>query len=149
MPVMTPLKKVMDLVRRPIFSITILSMCGTSYGQESFAHPIDHLHNSQPGNPASEKWQRCPCEMLLFPDRESEAAESYEKEQLFELCRSMADSGDTDAQFELGLLYLEGAGVEADEDEAISWLQLSLSQGHPRANELLEYLYENEFGFGC
>lgn len=44
--------------------------------------------------------------------------------------RLAADSGDSDAQFYLGLCYVMGYGVEEDEDKAIKWLRRAAGSGN-------------------
>ncbi|MBI1239783.1 MAG: sel1 repeat family protein [Alphaproteobacteria bacterium] len=55
----------------------------------------------------------------------------------FETARSLwqplADAGDARAQFNLGVLYAEGRGVERDMRLALAWWQKSAKQGHVRA----------------
>lgn len=44
-----------------------------------------------------------------------------------------AESGDADAQYEIGLLYYYGDGVWDDLEEAYEWFLKSAKQGHPKA----------------
>ncbi len=44
-----------------------------------------------------------------------------------------AESGDADAQYEIGLLYYYGDGVWDDREEAYEWFLKSAKQGHPKA----------------
>jgi TPR repeat protein len=46
---------------------------------------------------------------------------------------ALALTGDSDAQFLLGLVYDEGQLGEADAKEAVRWYTLSAEQGHPAA----------------
>ena len=45
----------------------------------------------------------------------------------------LAEQGDGEAQFQLGLLYASGEGVEEDDAEAARWLRLAEEQGHGKA----------------
>lgn len=47
--------------------------------------------------------------------------------------RSSAEAGNSEAQFQLGNLYLLGRGVTKDEKQALHWLEQSASQNHPGA----------------
>lgn len=51
-----------------------------------------------------------------------------------------ASRGDADAQYRLGLLYLEGRGVEQSRKRAKKWLKRAAKQGHQEAAWLLERL---------
>ncbi len=39
----------------------------------------------------------------------------------FQLCKPLAEQGDADAQFNLGVMYASGHGVPQDYAEALSW----------------------------
>lgn len=47
--------------------------------------------------------------------------------------RSSAEAGNSEAQFQLGNLYLLGRGVTKDEQQATHWLEQAASQNHPGA----------------
>ena len=57
-----------------------------------------------------------------------------------EFQRQRADEGSESAQFELGLRYLKGDGVEKDEETGRKWLQLSAKNGYGPATLKLEEL---------
>lgn len=59
-----------------------------------------------------------------------------------------AEANDTAAQFQLGLLYLEGVGVDEDPSLAARWFELAAEQGHVPAQNNLGSLYENGRGVG-
>ena len=44
--------------------------------------------------------------------------------------RPLAQAGDAEAQFAMGLLYVEGSGVEQDDAEALVWFRRAAEQGH-------------------
>ena len=44
--------------------------------------------------------------------------------------QAKADQGVASAQFNLGLIYLEGQGVPQDGAEAVRWYRLAAEQGH-------------------
>jgi len=60
--------------------------------------------------------------------------------EAFRLNRVAAEDGMHDAVLAMGWFYLNGAGVEADEDEAIRWYRRSARQGEPRAMFSLGYI---------
>lgn len=55
--------------------------------------------------------------------------------------KSNADSGDVSAQFELSRRYLNGDGLEQNDDEAIRWLRMAAEGGLPRAQAGLGWMY--------
>jgi TPR repeat protein len=58
-----------------------------------------------------------------------------------------ADEGHSDSQFNLGLMYEQGIGVEKDEKEALVWYLKAAQQGNSNAQYNVAVLYEN--GRGC
>ncbi len=60
--------------------------------------------------------------------------------EAFRLNRIAAEDGMHDAVLAMGWYYLNGVGVEADEDEAIRWHRRSARQGEPRAMFSLGYI---------
>lgn len=56
------------------------------------------------------------------------------------LLRQAAEAGDGNAQFALGLCYIEGYGVKKDRKEAIKWLQRVVRQKTQRASEAAELI---------
>lgn len=59
---------------------------------------------------------------------------------------SLANSGDSKSQLLLGLKYLDGNGVAANEAEAARWLARAAQQGEPLAQYRLGTLYERGRG---
>jgi localization factor PodJL len=59
---------------------------------------------------------------------------------------AMANTGDSRAQLLLGLKYLEGNGVAANEAESARWLSRAAQQGEPLAQYRLGTLYERGRG---
>ena len=55
--------------------------------------------------------------------------------------RPLADRGDAEAQYRMGLMYEHGAGVPADKAQMLSWLRKAAAQGHPAAQCELGILY--------
>lgn len=60
--------------------------------------------------------------------------------EAFRLNRVAAEYGMHDAVLAMGWFYLNGVGVEANEDEAIRWYRRSARQGEPRAMFSLGYI---------
>jgi TPR repeat protein len=60
--------------------------------------------------------------------------------------RARAEQEDAEAQYFLGILYYNGAGVPQDYTEARRWLQMAAEQGYAEAQFLLGVLYYNGAG---
>ncbi len=52
--------------------------------------------------------------------------------------RSAALQGQPDAQFKLGIAYLQGRGVPRDDGQAMYWIRLAAQQGHELSSTYLE-----------
>ena len=59
---------------------------------------------------------------------------------------NLAQNGDVDAQYELGMAYKYGWGIEKSDRDAALWFREAVDQGHPRAHFELGLMYE--FGEG-
>ena len=57
-----------------------------------------------------------------------------------------AEQGDAEAQFDLGLLYYNGEGVEQSRTKAAEWCRLAAEQGHAKAQFNLGVSYDNGVG---
>ena len=71
-------------------------------------------------------------------------ADNYE--QAFHLWQSLAQQGDAEAQFNLGVMYSNGQGVTQDYRQAAAWYQKAANQGDERAQFNLGVLYANGQG---
>lgn len=60
--------------------------------------------------------------------------------------RPLAEQGDAKAQFDLGLMYKYGLGVERDYGEAVRWFRLAAGQGEVEAQRSLSIAYEKGQG---
>ena len=56
--------------------------------------------------------------------------------------RALAEAGDTEAQYNLGLRYANGDGVSQDDAVAVTWYRLAAEQGHARAQITLGAMYD-------
>ena len=68
------------------------------------------------------------------------------KEPGFEQTKKLAETGDANAQFRVGLMYAEGAGVPLDEVEAVKWLRMAAHQHHSLGQNGLGVMYSNGHG---
>lgn len=59
----------------------------------------------------------------------------------YDIVRPLADSGDAQAQFSLGMMFAQGLGVAKDEAEAVLWFTRAAEQGEPNAQVNLGSAY--------
>ena len=52
----------------------------------------------------------------------------------------LAEQGDADAQFNLGLMYRNGEGVQQDHKESAKWFRRAAEQGHAGAQSRLGFM---------
>ena len=57
-----------------------------------------------------------------------------------------AEQGHVGAQYNLGVLYQEGQGVDKDYKEAANWYQKSSEKGHAPSQNNLAFMYANGLG---
>src|SRR5215471_9458253 len=62
------------------------------------------------------------------------------------LLRPLADQGDAQAQYNLGVLYDNGQGVPQNDAEAMKWYRKAAEKGHARAQQNLGTMYANGQG---
>ncbi len=67
-------------------------------------------------------------------------------EWLRSVAQRYANQGDSDAQFQLGLMYETGKGVPRNYCDAFKWFRLAAQQGNNDAEYKLGYMYENGLG---
>ena len=60
--------------------------------------------------------------------------------------RPLAEAGDADGQFGMGLLYGNGYGVELDDFQALKWYVLAAGQGHAKAQCNIAVMHANGWG---
>jgi len=60
--------------------------------------------------------------------------------------RTAAEAGNSEAQFNVGLMYERGIGVSKDERESLVWYRKSAEQGYSNAQFNLAVMYENGRG---
>ena len=58
-----------------------------------------------------------------------------------EACRMQAEQGNADAQFSLGVAYLDGRGVPENDAEAVRWFRMAAEQGQADAQFNLGRMY--------
>jgi hypothetical protein len=55
--------------------------------------------------------------------------------------QKLAEAGDTDAQWQMGVRYHDGQGVPQDDAQAVRWFQLAAEQGNVTAQGALGAYY--------
>lgn len=75
------------------------------------------------------------------------AAYSLQKfERAFEIWRPLAEAGDKNSRYRLGMLYQDGRGVSLDQAQAAHWFGLAGAAGHGRAAYMLGNMYATGTG---
>ena len=89
------------------------------------------------------------CATVAAADSLEEAELIYERgdyTQAARLFRPLAEQGIASAQFNLGVMYAKGQGVQQDYQAALKWYRKAAEQGDARAQYNLGLLYENGRG---
>ena len=60
----------------------------------------------------------------------------------FKSLKALAEKGDAEAQYEIGMMYRNGEGVEADLKEAFKWTRKAAEQDQPLAQYELGWMYD-------
>ena len=80
------------------------------------------------------------------PEQNYKQAEKFQKneknEEAFEYYLKAARQGDAEAQYNLGVCYRKGYGVEKNLTEAVKWLRKAADQGLADAQCMLGLCYE-------
>ena len=79
----------------------------------------------------------------------AEADAAYERGDYgtaIRLIRPLADQGDADAEFALGVMYVRGLGVRQDDFEAVQWFRKAAEQGKLEAETNLGIMYAGGHG---
>src|SRR5260370_28418859 len=75
-----------------------------------------------------------------------DAAERRDYATAIRLWRPLADQGEVDAQYNLGVMYDKGQGVTRDYAVAVNWFRKAADQGFAAAQLSLGVMYENGLG---
>jgi TPR repeat protein len=75
-----------------------------------------------------------------------EAFRNRDYQKAFREWKAAADAGEAEAQFDLGVLYAQGRGVERDLDEAARWYRQAAEQGNAAAQFALGQMYSRGWG---
>ena len=80
-------------------------------------------------------------EAKIAAKKAKKAEESPENVEAFEGYKTKAENGDASAQFQLGVCYVRGIGVTADEVEGVKWYRKASEQGYATAQSRLGSYY--------
>jgi TPR repeat protein len=75
-----------------------------------------------------------------------DAYNSTDYEAALAIWQPLAEAGDVDSQFGLGMMYGNGFGVAMDDALAIKWYALAVEQGHAGAMCNLAVMHQNGWG---
>ena len=75
-----------------------------------------------------------------------DAARKGDHQTAYKLWLPLAEQGHAKAQFNLGVRYYNGQGVQRNYKEAVRWYRLSAEQGHAKAQSNLGVMYDNGQG---
>ena len=79
-------------------------------------------------------------------DKGLAAAQAGDFATAFKEWLPLAEAGDVNAQFRLGIMYDNGDGVTQNHKEAVKWYKLAAEQGHPNSQFNVGLRYENGQG---
>lgn len=80
----------------------------------------------------------------VMADAFAEATRVYntgDYEQAVKLFKPLAEKGNAEAQYVVGMMYRAGRGVERDDNEAKKWYQRASEQGQPMAQFYLGWMH--------
>ena len=81
-------------------------------------------------------------EMFMEYTTETAPVQEDPLKDIFEYWKKLSQTGDAEAQNNLGLMYYGGNGTEKDEELALKYFQLAAEQGHADAQENFRLLKE-------
>lgn len=89
-----------------------------------------------------------PNPVAVSPTIKANLTSTPSPKEKFALLLSKAEAGDADAQLNVGMYYLyyKTEEVERDTGKALEWLSKSATQGNPKAQTQLAYLYTKKGG---
>ena len=89
------------------------------------------------------------CSALAHADPYQSAVDAYNAgnmQEAFRLFKELAEQGNVDAQYNLGVMYETGKGVPEDDKEAVVWFRKAAEQGFTNAQYNLGWMYAHGKG---
>ena len=121
------------LIHLPLLSLMAGTLPATAQQQEKPAKPVSTSENTTPQIHASIQFG------ATQGDRKDMA-------QTIESLTKAAEQGNVHAQYDLGLCYIKGTGVEQDWEKAIYWTKKAADQGLVEAENNTGICYASEIG---
>lgn len=72
----------------------------------------------------------------------------HSETEKFQKTKELANQGNAEAEFDLGVMYDYGREVEKNEVEAVRWYRKAAEQGYPKAQSNLGFCYDTGRGVG-
>jgi len=118
---------------------------GHGVAQRSLARLEKHLRRQGNRPPQS---RQIKAKRAFTPDFDAGTAAYEQKDYATALrhFRPLAKRGNSDAQFQLGIMYVVGRGVSKDLSEAVRWFRKAAEWGHANAQNRLGDMYR--WGWG-
>ncbi len=63
--------------------------------------------------------------------------------------RRAAEGGCTEAQYQIGVMLLDGEGVTEDSNEGLEWISIASQGDHVKATRVFNYLMANPAALDC
>ena len=117
----------MSFLKFTVVCVAALVICGCDWGQPTFLSPT-------PGKQA----------ISAVTDLGKDRRHFWRAD--FAATKKDAESGDAEAQNNLGVMYNKGLGVSEDYAEAVKWYRLAADQGYADAQCNLGVMYDNGQG---
>lgn len=86
------------------------------------------------------------CSSVVIADDLKDVLNGVKADQKESYTRYLAEQGDADAQYYLGVMYSAGEGVIKDYKEAAKWFRLAAEQGNANSQFSLGFMYSNGQG---
>ncbi len=78
-----------------------------------------------------------------------ESENKYDPNLMVEWYKKSAVNGNAEAQFQLGLLYIDEELPDDDGVTGMYWIEMAAEQGHTQAQMVFESLENENYSFGC
>jgi hypothetical protein len=75
-----------------------------------------------------------------------QAVNKQDYQTALRIFRLLAEKGDAEGQYDLGLMYLDGLGVPKNDAEAVNWFRKAANQGYTAAQANLGAMYQSGLG---
>ena len=118
--------------------------------------PVSESESAATGAPARAKadervTEKIPASDSVAANKEesevkSETADKAPADDFFAEIKGKAEAGESGAQYNLGVMYANGEGVEQDDAEAVKWYRCAVEQGNTNAYASLGWMYDNGLG---